>query len=195
MIVKSTFKSFIYPLRMKQDKELAILETAIEMIRQGGYNCFSFRNIATAVGIKSSSVHYHFATKEDLIVAVTRHYTEKFLAALEEPKTLLSKGHDPISMYVSAFRRELALDQGMCLCGVLGAEANDLSELIVAETRAFFDRNVAWLEQAYLLKGVDEGSVYKNALQAISCLEGAMLICNASGDLSVFDLSTEHLLD
>ena len=180
--------------KMKQDKELAILETAIGMIRQGGYNCFSFRNIATAIGVKSSSVHYHFATKEDLIVAVTKHYTKIFFESLEDPKTLISKGEDPIATYIAAFRRELDADQGMCLCGVLGAEANELSELILDETRTFFSRNVDWLKKAYLLKGVDEKDVYKKSLQAISCLEGAMLICNANGDLSVFDLSTEHLL-
>ena len=67
---------------MKQDKELAILETTEEMVRQGGYNSFSFRNIASVVGIKSSSVHYYFNTKEDLGVAVTKFYTDKFLNAL-----------------------------------------------------------------------------------------------------------------
>ncbi len=180
---------------MKQDKELAILETAIDMIRQGGYNCFSFRNIATAVGIKSSSVHYHFPTKDDLIVAVTKHYTEKFLGALGSPDMSMNNGVDPIACYVAAFRHELVEDQGMCLCGVLGAEASDLSELIVNETRAFFKRNVEWLEKAYALKGVDKNMTYRKALQTISCLEGAMLICNASDDMSIFDLSTEHLLN
>jgi len=61
---------------MSNAREHAILEVAQEMVRQGGYNNFSFRNIATAVGIKSSSVHYHFSTKEDLGVAVAKYYTE-----------------------------------------------------------------------------------------------------------------------
>lgn len=123
------------------------------MIRQGGYNCFSFRNIATVIGIKSSSVHYHFATKEGLIVAVTKHYTEKFLTALGEPSELIAEGIDPLNTYVSAFRDELVADQGMCLCGVLGAEANELSELILEEARTFFKLNIEWLERAYQLKG------------------------------------------
>jgi TetR/AcrR family transcriptional repressor of nem operon len=40
-----------------QDKEAAILKVTESMIRDGGYNSFSFRSIADAVGIKSSSVH------------------------------------------------------------------------------------------------------------------------------------------
>ncbi len=180
---------------MKQDKELAILEAAEEMVRQGGYNCFSFRNIATAVGIKSSSVHYHFATKEDLGVAVTQYYTDKFLGSLGgNPDQLKARGEDPITSYVAAFRSALSEDKGMCMCGMLGAEADDLPDRIVNEIRQFFQRNVEWLEQAYRVKGCDEALVKKKALQALSCLEGAMLISNASNDLSIFDLSTEHLL-
>ena len=183
------------PKEIKEDKELAIIETAIGMIRQGGYNSFSFRQIADAIGIKSSSVHYHFATKEDLIVAVTQYYTKSFIEHLQDPSELLSRGDDPIAIYVSAFRNELVQDNGMCLCGVLGAEANELSGLIRDETRTFFNRNIEWLQKAYQLKGVAQDLVYKKALQTISCLEGAMIICNVGNDLKLFDLSTEHLLD
>ena len=178
---------------MNQDKEIAILEAAEEMVRQGGYNCFSFRNIATVVGIKSSSVHYHFSTKEDLGVAVTKFYTEKFLGSLGDPTQLIESGKDPISAYVAAFRNALSEDKGMCMCGMLGAEAADLPEAIVYEIKRFFERNIEWLEQAFRAKGVDESVINKKALQAMSALEGAMLISNVSNDLSLFDLSTEHL--
>ena len=52
------------------------------MIRQGGYHGFSFRNIADAVGIKSSSVHYHFETKEKLGIATTKRYADNFIQRL-----------------------------------------------------------------------------------------------------------------
>ena len=56
-----------------EKKEQAILKITEEMVRRGGYNGFSFREIAKQVGIKSSSVHYHFPTKEDLGVAVAKY--------------------------------------------------------------------------------------------------------------------------
>ncbi|MEM7678447.1 MAG: TetR/AcrR family transcriptional regulator, partial [Myxococcota bacterium] len=67
----------------------AILKAAEEMVRQGGYNAFSFRAIADVVGIKSSSVHYYFPTKEDLGVAVAKYYTHRFIESLGEPHALI----------------------------------------------------------------------------------------------------------
>ena len=43
-----------------------ILELAQEAIATRGYSSFSFREIATELGIKSASIHYYFPTKEAL---------------------------------------------------------------------------------------------------------------------------------
>jgi TetR/AcrR family transcriptional repressor of nem operon len=180
---------------MNQDKEKAILEITEDMVRQGGYNGFSFRNIADAVGIKSSSVHYHFATKEDLGVAVAEFYTERFLDALGQPELLVKEGKNPVVGYVGAFRNALAQDKGMCLCGMLGAEAEILPESVVNVTRLFFDKNVDWLERAYQALGIVEKSKAK-ALQTLSLLEGAMIISNTNNHcLDKFDLATELLIE
>ena len=50
----------------------AIMDAAERRMRIGGFNGFSFREIAADVGVKSASVHYHFPTKENLAAAVTR---------------------------------------------------------------------------------------------------------------------------
>ena len=177
------------------DTEQAILNTTEEMIRQGGYNGFSFRNIADAIGIKSSSVHYHFENKEKLGAATAKRYTEQFIAALGDPVDLKANGVNPVTYYISAFRDAIISDNGMCLCGILGTEANMLPESIVVELNDFFDRNADWLERAYAQIGYPAEGVKKKALQTLSLLEGAMLICTSKKDLSFFDLSTQLILD
>jgi len=176
-----------------QDKEAAILKVTEDMIRDGGYNSFSFRNIADAVGIKSSSVHYHFSTKEDLGVAVTKHYTDKFLGALGQPEDLLNAGKNPIEAYVSAFRVALIEDKRMCLCGMLGAEIEVLPDSVAHEVRRFFSSNIKWLERSYKVLG-DEDLASKRAVQALSLLEGAMIASSAMGDISIFDSASSALL-
>ena len=59
-----------------------LLKVAEVKVRQGGYNNFSFREIANEVGIKSASVHYHFPTKADLGAELAHQYTDAFLSAL-----------------------------------------------------------------------------------------------------------------
>jgi TetR/AcrR family transcriptional repressor of nem operon len=53
------------------DVKTAIMDAAERRMQLGGFGGFSFREIAADVGIKSSSVHYHFPTKEDLAAAVS----------------------------------------------------------------------------------------------------------------------------
>lgn len=179
---------------MNQDKETAILEITEEMVRQGGYNSFSFRNIATAIGIKSSSVHYHFSTKEDLGVAVTQYYTTKFLQALGEPNIHQAKGENPVQFYIAAFRNALAENKGMCLCGMLGAEADGLPDRVVNEICAFFDKNLEWLKRAYHEIGLTDQSEQR-AIQTISLLQGAMILSNANdSNLDFFDAATLLLI-
>jgi len=43
-----------------------ILTVAEGLIQSQGYNTFSYRDIANQVGVKTSSIHYHFPTKADL---------------------------------------------------------------------------------------------------------------------------------
>ncbi len=176
---------------MNDDRENAILEIAQDMVRQGGYNSFSFRNIATAVGIKSSSVHYHFSTKEDLGVAVAKYYTDNFLNQLGNPNDIIEQKKDPIEHYVNAFRNAVNEGKGMCLCGMLGAEAGILPHRVKIETRQFFQRNIEWLEKAYSLRGQNKIQAHENAVQVISLLEGAMITSNAVGNLDVFDIAVK----
>lgn len=176
------------------DTENLILNTTEDMIRQGGYNGFSFRNIADVIGIKSSSVHYHFETKEKLAAATAKRYTENFLNFLGSPEKIKNDGINPVAHYIGAFRSAVISEKGMCLCGILGTEASTLPDSIVSELNDFFDKNVAWLEEAYQQIDVSENEARKKALQTLALLEGAMLICTSKKDISFFDLSTESIL-
>lgn len=55
-----------------------IIDIAIKMICEGGYQTLSFRQIASELEIRSASIHYHFSAKEDLGAAVVERYSEFF---------------------------------------------------------------------------------------------------------------------
>ncbi len=177
---------------MSNSKEDLILQVTENMVRQGGYNSFSFRKVAEEVGIKSASVHYHFPTKGELAAAVTKRYTENFINAIGQPEAIYASGQSPIAVYISAFRAALIEDNGVCLGGMLGAETGSLPESVIEETRVFFSRNVEWLERAYQCLGY-KGDIKAKAMQTVSLLEGAMIISNVMKDIAYFDSSTELL--
>jgi len=71
----------------RSDNRLAqILDEAARLFREKGYAATSMRDIASAVDMLPGSLYYHFAAKEDLLVAVyeegVRLITEKVRAAI-----------------------------------------------------------------------------------------------------------------
>jgi TetR/AcrR family transcriptional repressor of nem operon len=110
------------------DMANAIMDAAERRIRAAGFNGFSFREIATDVGVKSASVHYHFPTKERVAAAVAHRYTNRFLHAVE---SRVASGTDTRDAWKGEFRRALTEDGQMCLCGALGASARDLPAEVI----------------------------------------------------------------
>lgn len=149
-----------------------IIDSATQMIREGGYHSFSFRQIATELGIKSASIHYHFPSKEDLGVAVTRHYTEQFLKSLGTP----IDHKKPADFYIRAFQDSLEKHATACVCGILSAEVGRLPSSIREALEEFAQKNIKWLEEGLRLQCVDwsKAKVRDSALSFFSALEGAI---------------------
>ena len=170
-----------------------ILDVAERMARIGGYNGFSFREIAKEVGIKSASVHYHFPGKAELGVAVARRYTERFLDGLGAPDEPGAEPEALLKRYVAAYRSSLVDDGLMCLCGMLGAEIAYLPEAVAQEARRFFEANIAWLSAVLARKG-GERDVRADALRMIATMEGALILARSLDDVTAFDAATKGLV-
>jgi len=57
-----------------------ILNRADGLIREVGYNGFSYTDISVPLQIKNASVHYHFPSKSDMGVAVIKRSIDRFIA-------------------------------------------------------------------------------------------------------------------
>ncbi len=161
----------------------AIMDAAEERIRQAGYSGFSFREVAADIGVKSSSVHYHFPTKEKLAAAVARRYTDRFLKGVDQR---VAEGRDIVTAFRQVFGDALDRDGRMCLCGAMAATSADLAEEVRAEVRRFFQLGLERLAKAGLAKDA--------AVQVIATLEGAMLAANVLDDRSLFESGTAGLV-
>jgi len=157
----------------------AILDAAERRIRQGGFSGFSFRELAADVGVKSSSVHYHFPTKEALTAAVVHRYTDRIAAFVKEET---AAGKAPVAVWTGIFRGCLQAGDGMCVGGILGAGARDLPPEVAVEVRRFFKVCLDLIEAG--------GLAPDKAAAFLAKLEGAMLVANAFGDIALFDRAT-----
>jgi TetR/AcrR family transcriptional repressor of nem operon len=165
------------------DMKTAIMDAAERRIQLGGFGGFSFREIAADVGVKSSSVHYHFPTKEDLAAAVIRRWAEETSKFIDEE---LESGPDPVRVWTSAFRGTALSEGRMCPATVLGAASQDLPPEVAREVKGFF--------KMCLEKLVAEGLSPSNAAEVLSTITGALVIANALGDAAAYDRATSQLL-
>jgi TetR/AcrR family transcriptional repressor of nem operon len=159
------------------------MDAAERRMQQGGFGGFSFREIAADVGIKSSSVHYHFPTKEDLAAAVIRRWAEYTSELIDKE---LEKDPDPIRVWAKAFRGTAFSKARMCPCTVLGAAAQDLPEPVAKEVKGFFKMCHGKL--------VAEGLSPGKAAEVLSTITGALVLANALGDTAEYDRATRDLL-
>ncbi|WP_438876632.1 TetR/AcrR family transcriptional regulator, partial [Bacillus cereus group sp. BC7] len=51
-----------------------ILDHAITLMMLRGYNGFSYRDLSDLVGVKTSSIHYYFPSKDDLVLEAVSVY-------------------------------------------------------------------------------------------------------------------------
>lgn len=167
------------------DKREEIMATARAVAQSHGYNGLSFRELAKAVGVKSSSIHYYFPTKGDLGAALARRYREDARADLGEP----ADPHANLAQLIGNFRAALERNNRMCLCGLMAAEYDDLPESVRAEVKGFADDVVAWLGQVLKLLDPSRSSeaIGEHAFAIYAAILGAQLTARGRGDISAYD--------
>lgn len=173
---------------MTTDTKERIMEAARLTVQDLGYAGLSFRELAKAVGIKSASIHYYFATKGDLGAAIVRRYTEFHAQALE---ALLSEGLDAqtcLRRYTDVFRDTLRNGNRMCLAGILAAERNDLPDEVRSEVVKWAEMNEDWIARVLALRRPPQPREIKHWSRAIfAAVSGAQLTAHSRGEVAVFE--------
>lgn len=167
------------------EKREQIIESATRMIRSGGYNAFSFREIADEVGIKSSSVHHYFRRKEDLAIAVAKRYSDAFLNALGDPERF-ENSKSVIDHYSKIITKAFKSSGKACLCGILSHESPMMPESVTREIASFVDKSIDWLTAALNFKSNRKNSdaLLTKARVIYVAFSGAMAVATLKEDVS-----------
>lgn len=161
-------------------------KTRIETIAQtrvqkSGLKSLSFRTLGAEVGVRSSSVHYHFPEKSDLAEALIKRFRNDIATFLSDITKNNSTPYVSIQQFCRLFMEQN--NQGnICLAGMLAAEVESLSEGNRELLNAVFDDIRTWLIDV-LNQAKDELTINLPtstlADVLLSALEGALLIDRA----------------
>lgn len=184
-------------------KAQEIIRRTNELLASGGYNSFSYADIAELVDVRKASIHHHFPAKVDLVKAtVARHRdaTRRGLASFDQSIA------DPLARLVAycRFWAECIQESNppICICALLAAELPAVPVEVADEVSGHFNDLHAWLA-ATLEEGAAKGKMRlantpsAEASMFMASIHGAMLSARATGNASLFweiaKLSTDRL--
>jgi len=130
--------------RPRGETRRQILRLAARWLQQRGYHGFTFAQIADALEIRSSAVHYHFPSKDDLVAAVFARYRASFAWWSQQPVQVQASPVNRLERFLDLEARHADNEQVGPL-GVAGVEYASLPAAACSEAEAFRDDLVAWL--------------------------------------------------
>ncbi|MEP0191281.1 MAG: TetR/AcrR family transcriptional regulator [Erythrobacter sp.] len=176
-----------------------ILDLAQQFIQERGYNGFSFRDLAKGVGVKSSSIHYYYASKTHLALAVTSRYRKNFAAATTQLREEIPAAPDLLKAYAQIFKSTLEDGKKVCLCAMLASDRDSVEDSVTDQVRQFFADQYGWLANV-VADGISQGTIRDNvrpddfAVLFFSALEGAMMVANTRDSSADIELVANQMI-
>jgi len=178
-----------------------ILDAAQDLVQRRGYNAVSYGDLAAELDLTTAAIHYHFPSKADLGQAVVARYRRANAEERAAIRTRTDTVRERLEQYVDLYADVLA-GGGLCLCGVLAADAATLPSEVHREVQGFFDDQADWLTSV-LAEGSDVTARLKGcesprqaAELFLATVEGAMLTHRSPrNQLNAYRASLRCLID
>jgi TetR/AcrR family transcriptional regulator, transcriptional repressor for nem operon len=169
-----------------------IINSAKQLIIIGGYNGFSYADIAEVVGIRKASIHHHFPSKVDLVRTLVVRYREEGKLAVAALEANSPNALSTLESYAGNWAQCIEdRSRSFCVCGLLASELPALPPNVAVEVTAFFRYLSTWLTSVFE-RGAQEGSIILTdtasveAESFIACIYGAMFSARACGKPEIF---------
>ncbi|MGR3273734.1 TetR/AcrR family transcriptional regulator [Acaryochloris marina NIES-2412] len=156
-----------------------ILDVAERLTQTKGFNGFSYLDLADEIGIKNSSIHYHFKAKADLALALVERLHEDHSAVFEDLDKTLDTPQQRLQAVVDYFQTYIQ-DEKFCMCGMLAAELQSVSPAVKSRLAAYFKDFQTWLAEQFTAMG--EPDAQNRALRFVSTAEGSLLLARLEND-------------
>ena len=161
----------------------SIIQLADQLIRDKGYNAFSFYDIAKSLGIKNASIHYYFPGKTQLGIAVIQEHSRRFNVM----KEAVAGKHPAEKLKVfAATYGATRQEERICIVGSLASDLHTLEPGTGQQLALYAQEVLGWVE-AVLEEGRNLGyftfavPARTKALLIITNLSGALQLTRLTG--------------
>lgn len=175
--------------KVKATSELSLREQALVSARfhlqTKGFNGFSFQTVADDLNIRKASLHYYFASKDQLGIELLQNYRQGFEKWVEDTSGMSAK--DKISWMIDFFVKLSGQGKKICPIGALCADINSLSADLKKELQSFNLMQRAWLKS--LLRQAQKESIISNNVDVE--IAASAIIAQIQGVLQIARIQAE----
>ncbi|PWU14162.1 MAG: hypothetical protein C5B49_13610, partial [Bdellovibrio sp.] len=161
------------------------LRLAAKYLQTRGVNGFSFQDIADDLAIKKASLHYYFASKDELLAELLQNYLSAFHQWTLRFKNRTAR--QKLRAVVRLFADLAGKDHRICPGGALAADFQSLSSANKSNFQSLHHAQREWLT-ATINQGIQENSIRKVISPAettdtfMSVIQGALQIARLRSD-------------
>jgi TetR/AcrR family transcriptional repressor of nem operon len=172
-----------------------IIELGRNLMQEIGYHSFNYKQIATKINIKNSSIHHYFPSKDDLAVAVIEQDKADFKALTQSIQS--QSATEKVQALVDNYTQYFKNGRKLCVISTFGTSFNDVSESIRIASREHGALVGKWFKDV-LVDGLATGEFTfkgdpdETTALWMSALPGCLIIGRMHGD-EYFDLAMNRL--
>ncbi|MEM9596296.1 MAG: TetR/AcrR family transcriptional regulator [Acidobacteriota bacterium] len=161
------------------DTRTRILNLAEGLTQTHGFNGFSYLDLANEIGVKHSSIHYHFKSKADLALALVTRIQENHTSAFADLDAAVDTPQERLRSLIEFFQGYVR-ENKFCMCGMMSAELRSVSDQVRNELVVYFTDFQSRIAKQFSEMGHDDPQ--GTALRFLSALEGSLLLARLRND-------------
>ncbi len=179
------------------DTKSKIIDVGEKLLLKKGFNGFSYADIASPLGIKNASVHYHFPSKSDLGIAVIQRARQRFSGWVDRRETAAMSDWEKLDRFFQIYRHYLTTSESVCLSGALETDFTTLPKPMQEETRGLVSDLLTWMDK-FLGEGKKRGTFSfpgtsrNQAVVVLAVLQGGLQM-NRVVDPAIFDAAAGQI--
>ena len=173
----------------KNEISSQIIHHSRKLFEKGGIRSFSYKDLSKLVGIKTSSIHYYFPSKQDLALALVQDYREELVKQWQDTENSGKDFKSKIYSYLEIYAANYNLTNNVFFGTMLVSSYDNLNKEVQEEVTKLFQDHIGFLARLLrkcrehkLMLFEEESEVLAKSL--LSLIEGAAIVSKACGDES-----------
>lgn len=180
------------------DTKTKALKLGREYLQTLGFSGFSFQTIADSLGIKKASLHYYFASKEEMGIVLLNDYEEGHKNWSLKVKDLSSKVK--LEKMVKGFKSLSSKNHMICPVGAFTSDFHSTTPKMKKRILQFHFLVRDWLTET-INQGKNEGTI-RACLDSevaadlfLATLQGGVQLARIRGEQKSFEIMLDTMLD